>query len=426
MADVQSAKGVRDFNAQEKFVRDEIIKKLITVFERYGFLPLETSMLERLEVLTAKFAAGEGSDASNEIFKLKDQGNRDLGLRFDLTVPLSRYVSQNPKMKMPFKRYEIGRVYRDGPIKLGRYREFWQCDVDVIGCDTTNADAEIVNLALDGLKELGLDAYLEINSRKLLDGILEVSGIPKDKWGAAIIVLDKLKKIGKSGVEKELETIGVDKKHADKVLEIMKSDDIADYEKILTDSKIGLEGVNDVKNVLKLCKDKKRVRFTPSLARGLSYYTGMVFEAFLTDQKITSSICGGGRYDNMIGLFLGDKKGFPAVGISFGLEPITEYMKLTKKVDKKTTTQLYVIPMNTFEESKKIASYMRDKGVNTEIDLMGRSLSKNFDYANYFEIPYCLIIGEDEINSGKLTLKNMKTGKEEKIEKEEVAEKIVI
>ena len=178
---LDTAKGVRDFPPQEKIIRQQIIDSLKSVFERYGYSPLETPIIERYEVLSAKFAAGQESDALKETFKFEDQGRRKLGLRFDLTVPLSRFVGMNPKTKMPFKRYEIGRTYRDGPIKLGRYREFWQCDVDVVGCKDVLADAEIIKLSLDVFKELGFDAYIELNNRKLLNGILEYAKVPKQK-----------------------------------------------------------------------------------------------------------------------------------------------------------------------------------------------------------------------------------------------------
>src|SRR3989344_3470705 len=175
---IETAKGVRDFPPEDKIIREELVSKLIKVFQNYGFSPLETPSIERLDTLTAKFAAGAESDAAREIFKLKDQGARDLGLRFDLTVPFSRFVAQNPNMKTPFRRYEVGRVFRDGPIKLGRYREFWQCDVDIAGCSSMKAEAELILLALDAFKALELDAFIEINNRKLLFGIMELCEIP--------------------------------------------------------------------------------------------------------------------------------------------------------------------------------------------------------------------------------------------------------
>src|SRR3989338_8974335 len=174
---LQTARGVQDVPPEEKIVKNQVVDTLKEMFELYGFAPLENPILERYETLAAKFAAGEASDALKEIFKLKDQGDRDLGLRFDLTVPLARYIAMNPNLKMPFKRYEIGPVFRDGPIKAGRMRQFWQCDLDIIGSSSMVADAECLALLENGFDQLGIDVIIKVNNRKLLNGILEQVGI---------------------------------------------------------------------------------------------------------------------------------------------------------------------------------------------------------------------------------------------------------
>ncbi len=404
---VESAKGVRDFPPNEKIVRDEVVSKLKRIFEIYGFSPLETPVFERLEVLTSKFAAGEDSDAAKEIFKFKDQGDRKLGLRFDLTVPLARYVAQNPNIKLPFKRYEIGRVYRDGPIKLGRYREFYQCDVDTVGVEGVEAEAELILLAVEVFKELGLDAYIEINDRKVLHAILKSADVPESKHEEAIIIIDKLKKIGEKEVEKELKSIGVE--NAKELV-----DTFSNEEKI--------RSIADMKEIDKLLSmmPKKKVVFNPSLARGLAYYTGIVFEGFLNDSEIKSSICGGGRYDKMIGLY--GNKDLPAVGISFGIEPITEFMKLQRKEEVKTLTKVFVIPIKTFEESLKITQKLRHAKINTEIDLLGKGISKNLDYVNSQGIPFAIFVGQKELEKEVVKLKNMKTGEEKELKIEDASE----
>ncbi len=193
--DLTPLKGTRDFSPSEKMIRQEVVDLLREIFERYGFAPIETPITEQLSVLTAKFAAGENSDAFKEIFKVTDQGGRKLGLRFDLTVPLARYVGKDPTLKMPFKRYEIGRVYRDGPIKLGRYREFWQCDVDTVGCKSMLADYECLQIAVAFFKGIGLKASIEVNNRKILTGILEAANVKKNLRQTVIISIDKLKKL---------------------------------------------------------------------------------------------------------------------------------------------------------------------------------------------------------------------------------------
>ena len=401
---VEQAKGVRDFSASDKIIRDDLIRKLRTVFAKYGFLPLETSLIERLDTLTAKFAAGSDSDASKEIFKIIDQGERKLGLRFDLTVPLARYVAQNPNIRLPFKRYEIGRVYRDGPIKLGRYREFYQCDVDTVGVEGVEAEIELILLALNVFHDLEVDAYIEVNDRKVLNAVLTHFKVLEKDHEEAIIIIDKLKKIGDVEVEKELKKLGVH--HAKELVETL-----SDAEKV--------RKICDTSNIDKLMASmpQDKVKFTPSLARGLAYYTGIVFEGFLNNSEITSSICGGGRYDKMIGLY--GEKDLCAVGISFGLEPITEYLKIKNPQIKKTTTKVFVIPIKTFESSLKITEQIRHKGINAEVDLMGKGISKNLDYANSFEIPFVIFVGGKELERNVIKLKDMITGKEEELSVDE-------
>ncbi|MGV8150342.1 MAG: histidine--tRNA ligase [Candidatus Woesearchaeota archaeon] len=422
---IEVAKGVRDFAPEDKIIREELVNKLVGIFQRYGYSPLETPSIERLDTLTAKFAAGQESDAAKEIFKLTDQGNRDLGLRFDLTVPFSRFIASNPNLKMPFKRYEIGRVFRDGPIKLGRYREFWQCDVDVTGIASVKADAELMLLALDAFKELGLDAYIEVNNRKLLFGIMDYCDIPHDLREGVILSVDKIKKQGFDAVKKELLEKGVSKKSLDRIEEVFTlegtSSEIINLARQIITSEMGMEGVNEIDELFNYINfvESGRVKINLSLARGLAYYTGTVFEGFLKDSKITSSICGGGRYDNMIGMYAENARQYPAIGISFGLEPITDALKLLGVQQKKSVTQLYIIPIKTFRESLIIATRLREAGLKVDIDMMERGVSKNLDYANALKIPFVAFIGDSELKEQKIKLKNMHSGKEELVSLED-------
>ncbi|GIU68835.1 MAG: histidine--tRNA ligase 1 [Candidatus Woesearchaeota archaeon] len=432
---IELAKGVRDFLPEDKIFRDDLINKMISVFQRYGYSPLETPSIERLDTLTAKFAAGTDSDAIREIFKFKDQGNRDLGLRFDLTVPFSRVIAMNPTLKMPFKRYEIGRVFRDGPIKLGRYREFWQCDVDIAGCASVKAEAELILLAIDvfkelGLKKLGLDYYIEFNNRKVLYGIMHYCDIPDDLIDSVIISIDKLKKQGVNSVREELINKGLNDDHIKKLFEVLSIDGSINERlnklRQVMNSEIGIDGLNELEELIGYLGfvESGKIVFNPSLARGLSYYTGIIFEGFLKNSKITSSICAGGRYDNMIGLYAENARSYPAVGISFGLEPITDALKLSSIERKRTLTQLYIIPIQTFKESLIIASELRNAGLNVDIDLMNRGLSKNLDYANSLKIPFVAFIGDSELKENKIKLKNLHTGKEELLDISEVIKKV--
>ncbi len=416
---IEMAKGVRDFAPEDKIIRDDMVNKLVSIFQRYGYSPLETPSIERLDTLTAKFAAGTESDAAKEIFKLTDQGNRDLGLRFDLTVPFSRFIALNPNLKMPFKRYEIGRVFRDGPIKLGRYREFWQCDVDIAGCASVKAEAELILLALDAFKELGLDAYIEVNNRKLLFGIMDYCDIPRELRESVIVSIDKMKKQGISAVRKELFEKGVKDTSIEKIEEIFQMEgttqEIINSMRQSITSELGLEGLNELDELFSYLRfvEPGRIQLNLSLARGLAYYTGTVFEGFLKDSKMTSSICGGGRYDNMIGMYAENARDYPAVGISFGLEPITDALKLSGIEQRRSVTQLYIIPIKTFKESLVIATKLREAGLKVEIDLMEKGVSKNLDYANSLKIPFVAFIGDSELAEQKIKLKNMHSGKEE-------------
>lgn len=415
---LQTAKGTRDFPPEEKIPRNQIVDTLKKIFEKYGFSPLETPILERYETLSAKYAGG--SEILKETFKLKDQGNRQLGLRFDLTVPLARFVGMNPTLKMPFKRYEIGRVFRDGPIKAGRLREFWQCDADTIGSESMLADAEIINLATDFFSELKFDFVIKVNNRKLLNGILAEAKITGKKEDA-ILVIDKLEKIGEKGVSSELEELGLTKEQIKNLLKLLKQKDL---KKIKINNQEGQDGLKELRELFSYLKNNKSAEFDPSLARGLAYYTGTVFEVFSKKGPITSSLAGGGRWDKMIGAYLGTNKEYPAVGIAFGLEPITETLKTKQKETVKTKTKVFLIPIQTQKETIKIAQEFRKAGINTDLDITGRGISKNLNYANSLSIPYVIFIGEDELKKNKLKLKDMKSGQEEFLTKEQIVKKL--
>lgn len=408
---LQTAKGVKDVPPEEKIIKNELISTLKEVFELYGFVPLETPVLERYDTLAAKFAAGEASDALKEIFKLKDQGKRDLGLRFDLTVPLARYVAMNPTLKLPFKRYQVGPVFRDGPIKLGRYREFWQMDIDTVGSASMLADAEILAMTEACFKKIDFNVVIKVNNRKLINGILEQAGVKKKE--EAIIALDKLTKIGEKGVTDEFLERGLTKQQAKKALSLIKTGiTLKELEKKITNEE-SKEGLNELKDLFSFLK-KMRVKaiFDISLARGLAYYTGTVFEVFLKKSEITSSVAGGGRYDNMIGNYMGGSRVVPAVGIAFGLAPIMDAYKLQKKISKKTAAKAFVIPINTLEESLNIVQELRSNGIPTDFALGKKGVSKNLEYANCLSIPYVIIIGEDELKKNKVLLRDMSSGTE--------------
>ncbi len=415
-------RGMRDFLPSEALARENLSEILKKTFRKYGFQPLETPALEKYEVLSAKFAGGE--EILKETYRLKDQGERELGLRYDLTVPLCRVFASDPSLARPFKRYQIAPVFRDGPMKAGRYREFVQCDVDTIGVKGIAAEAELLELAVNAFKEIGVDAVIKVNNRKALDGLLECCGVPEEKFLPCLLSVDKLEKIGGEGVVKELvDQRGMDKKTAEKLVSTLeKTKDLRALER-LVESQKGKEGVGELKQLFSLVK-AKNVIFDASLARGLNYYTGMVYEAFAKDSKITSSIASGGRYDDMVGAFAGKTDQIPAVGISFGLDAVMEVLK-EKGLAEKSLVQVFVIPIGEeLEKALELAKFLRGKEINVLVDLMARSPSKNLDYASKQKIPFAVIIGEKEAKENKALLRDMATGKQELLTKEIIAERL--
>jgi histidyl-tRNA synthetase len=412
--ELQLPRGMRDFPPEEKILRDEVISVLKGIFELYGFSPLETPVVERWEVLSAKYSGGE--EILKETFKLTDQGGRQLGLRYDLTVPLARFVGMNPTIKRPFKRYQIGTVYRDGPIKKGRTREFYQCDADIVGSSSPLADAECVQLALDVFEKLGIDVEVKINNRKVLYELAQAAEIPEELTEAAILSLDKLEKIGPDGVLREMIERGIARTSAERFLS-----GAQDREAL----KKG-DGYRELEPVLSALQDP-RVVWTPSLARGLSYYTGTIYEVYAKNSSVTGSLAAGGRYDNMIGQFLGGSEKIPAVGISFGLEPILEVLKEKhpNRIMRKTVTQVYVIPFKTLlAEGRAICQQLRRAGIKADMDFSAKGISDGLKYANAYEIPFVVIVGPDEVAAGKVKLRDMRSGEEKLLTVDEVPHQI--
>jgi len=414
-------KGVRDFPPEEKILRDKVIALLKEQFERYGFNPLETPVIERYEILSAKYAGG--TEILKETFRFMDQGERELGLRYDLTVPLARYVAMNPNVKLPFKRYAIGTVYRDGPIKLGRYREFYQCDCDIVGANSAAADAQCIQVALGVFTKLGMPFTIQYNNVALLKTILLRDGAPEERLLDAMLILDKLKKIGEEGVVAELEAAGITAACVRRIIAIAQLGTNDERIAAIAESYGELPELSRIRQLLVLVPDEK-VSFDPSLSRGLAYYTGIVFETYLLDSSITSSVSGGGRYDRMIGEFVGRPDDYPAVGISFGLEPITEALKQLAKQQDKTVVKAYVVPIRTPVEANQLTQELRDAGINADTDIMERGISKNLDYASMLGIPYVVFVGRKELDQGLYKLKDMRSGEETMLAKSDLLERL--
>lgn len=410
--ELQTAKGVKDLPPEEKIMKNKVVNTISKTFELYGFAPFEAPILERYETLAAKYGAGAESDVLKETFKLTDQGGRQLGLRFEFTTSLARYVAQNPTLKMPFKVYQVGPVFRDGPIKLGREREFWQADADIIGAVSMLAEAEQIALLCEVFRQLKFKFVIKVNNRKILNGILKQSGITEVR--EALIAIDKLDKIGKPGVFEELKQRGYSKAQIDKVFSLLTKNATLTLLKKKVKDEEGKQGVAELEELLEYLKTMgvKEAEFDLSLARGQAYYTGTVIEAYLKNSTVTSSIAAGGRYDKMIGNFMGGGREIPAVGVSFGITPIMEQMKAQNKMEEKTPAKVLVIPINVISEALKIGQELRKSGVSTDFALGKKGVSKNLEYANSLGIPYVAIIGEEELRKKKVLLKEMSSGTE--------------
>ncbi len=428
---LEQLKGTKEYLPEEQIVREKIVDTLKSVFKLYGYKPIETSILEFYEVAASKYAGG--SEILKETYRLKDQGNRDLVLRYELTFKLAKLVGLNPQLRFPFKRYEIGKVFRDGPVKTGRLREFTQCDVDVVGVKSLIVDAELMSLVFDVFKKLKLDVYVQFNNRKLLFGILKEYGVKDENFVDFALSLDKIEKIGKEKVIEELKEKNFDIKTINPVFSLLEkaSSLKSNKEKLELFAKelkndLAVEGINELKEFLKYCKAfglNEGLVLTPTLARGLGYYTGLMFEVYLKDSKIKSSIAAGGRWDKMIQNFLQSRQEYPATGIAFGLDVIYEAIKEKGIKLSSEIPKLLVIPINTLEESLSITTRLRREGISCDVSF-NKKLSKALDYANKEKIPYCLIIGEDELKSNKFKLKDMKSGEEKLMSIEEIINKL--
>jgi len=409
--ELMNVKGSNDYLPEEQIIRNEITDKLKKVFESYGYMPLETTTICYYDLLASKYAGG--AEILKEVYKLTDQGKRELALRYDLTVPFAKVISMNKDLRLPFRRYEIGKVYRDGPVKVGRDREFYQCDVDVCGIKSQMVEAELFQMTNTCFNKLGIDVYIEWNNRKLLSGLVEECDIPEYLTSRVILSVDKLAKIGVNGIIKELEEYNIDKNKLLELFDLFKLD-IKDLEEkfIDTDNEIlksGLEEVIELQNYIdKLGLDI--CRFTPYLARGLEIYTGTIWEVFDKDKRITSSLGGGGRYDKIITNFTNDGNLYPAVGMTFGLVPIYEIIKIMNKENNNNLYDIYLIPMDTNIEALSIANKLREKGIRVIIEMNNKKIKKCFEWANKNNIPYVSVIGENEINTSKISIKNMLTG----------------
>lgn len=407
---IQNVKGGYDFLPKEQKIRNYINGVLKNTFEEYGYLPIETPILCYFDMLAGKY--DENNDILNEIYKLKDQGNRNLGLRYDLTVPFAKFIALNKnELRLPFKRYEINKVFRDGPVKVGRDREFTQCDVDVVGLSNQMIEAELLSLYVTAFKKLGIEIKIKYNSRNLMSGLIKECNVKEDLISSIITIVDKIDKLSESEFKEELYKFNLNENDVNLLLDYFKLS-IEELNKKFSSTtneeiKKGLEELNNLINYIKALNIEEYCIFTSSLARGQDYYTGNVFEVYEANGKLPGAIGGGGRYDKMITEFIDDGEIYPAVGISFGLTSIFELLKNCGDFAKTNTIDIYIIPLGTESYSLSLANKIRELGYKVDIEMTSRKMKKSLDYCNKERIPFVIILGEDEIKNNKFQLKDM-------------------
>lgn len=412
--------GFMELLPEEQILFNQIKNKIENTYQKFGFLPLDTPIIELAEVLLAK----AGGETEKQIYRF-EKGDTDLSLRFDLTVPLAKYVAKNyGNLSFPFRRYQIGKVYRGERTQKGRFREFYQCDIDIIGDGELNVihDAELPSIIYTVFKELGFDDFtIRMNNRKILNGLFEALN-QKEQAVSILRIIDKIDKIGKEAVVEELRKLGIEEQAIEKIIEFILIDGTTE-EKIehLKSLKIqnemfqeGLEELIQVTHYITVFGvPQKNFKIDLTIARGLDYYTGTVYETFLNEYRELGSVCSGGRYENLAEYYT-DKK-LPGVGISIGLTRL--FYKLNElgliQVKKRSISDVLVIPM--LEDKSRaisLATGLREKGIKTEVYLYDKKLKAKMKYADKLKIPYVIVIGEEEIESERVKIKNMLTGEE--------------
>lgn len=405
-------KGTRDFAPAEMAKRNYVMEIIRTVFERFGYDTIETPVIEYAETLLGKY----GEEGSKLLYKFKDNGGRDIALRYDQTVPTARFVAMYAnQLPMPFKRYQISRVWRaDKPAK-GRYREFYQCDIDIIGTDEILSEVEIATVVSDVFAELGFKNYtIRCNSRRLINSILDTLGVTKDTQPRVIQLLDKLDKIGAEGVRAELATV-IDASQADSVIDIVTMTG-SNSEKLET---LQQYDVSELTQFFALCSaygiPESALVFDVSLARGLDYYTGLIYEVVIPDLDL-GSVCGGGRYENLCSMFTTQQ--FSGVGVAFGFDRILVAMEeLGLLSDVGLNAQVLVTNYDQERIGASISAVrdLQSVGINTELYIESAKFAKQFKYANQKKIPFVVVIGPEEIERNEVTVKTMETGKQKTI-----------
>lgn len=424
--------GFMELLPKEQILFNQMKEKIKKSYEKFGFLPIDTPIIEMSQVLLAK----AGGETEKQIYRFQ-KGENDLALRFDLTVPLAKYVTQYyNELNFPFRRYQIGKVYRGERPQKGRFREFYQCDIDIIGDGELNIinDAEMPAVIFNTIRELGFDDFtICINNRKILNGLFKQLNI-EEKSVEIMRIVDKLEKIGKENVIKCLEDLNISNEDINIIIEFIEISGTTDekvekLQNLKFDNdlfKLGIEELKQVVNNVRMFGvPDSNFKVDLTIARGLDYYTGTVYETFLNNYRELGSICSGGRYENLAEYYT-DRK-LPGVGVSIGLTRL--FYKLNElqaiKEQEKSIAKVLVISMTEdISKSLEIATKLRNNKINTEVYLENKKVKSKFKYADKLSIPYTIIIGDDEIKNNVVTLKDMATGEQETFTIENAIEKL--
>ena len=445
-ANIGIPKGTRDFNSKVMFRRNYIFKQVRSCFERFGYSPIETPSMENIETLTGKY----GDEGDRLIFKVLNSGDflsktnvddkttsksitKDIAskaLRYDLTVPFARFVVNNKNdISFPFKRYQMQNVWRADRPQKGRYREFYQCDADVIGSNSLLNEIELIQLCDEIFSELDIpNIQILINNRKILSAMIEIMSA-SDVFDEFVIILDKIDKIGIDNVKKELLKIGVNQEKMDTLDKFLNIQNVSELSSLIGNSSIGQEGISEINfifnNIENLGLKNSNIKFDISLARGLNYYTGAIFEVKSSDVEI-GSIAGGGRYDDLTSIFGLDN--VSGVGISFGIDRIYLVMEelavFPQNIDVSSKVLLLNFGENESEYCLKLLQELRKNKINSELYPSYDKIKKQMNYANNKGVQFVIMVGEDEIKSGKLTVKDMKSGEQSKWSISEIITKL--
>ncbi|HAU34347.1 MAG TPA: histidine--tRNA ligase [Lysinibacillus sp.] len=419
--DYQNVRGTQDYLPEQEVARRAIRRTLEDTFMAYGCKPIETPILNYTKLMASKYAGG--AEIVQEMYTLTDRGERDLALRYDLTIPFAKVVATNPSITMPFKRYEIGKVFRDGPIKAGRFREFTQCDVDIVGVTSQAAEAELMMMAIDAFDKLNLQINIQYNNRKILVGLLQLFEVEQQQMNQVILILDKIEKIDQKTMLSELRELGISENSMTKIKQFLEGQpqiNMAYFNEFANQNIILQQGIQELVELtayLNALGLNEKCTYNPFLARGLEIYTGTIYEIFLADGTIRSSIGSGGRYDQAIGGLLGsEEQSYATVGISFGLDVIYTALEVIGRIEKNfPIVDIYIIPLGTEKSALKLAAALRQHEYKVEVELSGKKVKKAMEKANRENTPKVIVLGEDEVTQNMYKIKNMQSGKEEVI-----------